>query len=157
MISSLQRRQTRSGGQMAVFRLDDVDGGIEAVAFGKICEQFSDLLVEDEIVCVKGRLDRKSEDDVKIIVVELRRFDGVSESRPLTVSLNGDALQVSVIDELKGILRTFPGDVPVVLQMNTAQGRHRLRVGNEYRIDPVSGLYAELKALLGESCIQISR
>ena len=41
--------------------------------------------------------------------------------------------------------------------MATAQGRHRLRVGNDYRIDPVSGLYAELKALLGESCIQISR
>ena len=142
---------------MAVFRLDDVDGGIECVAFGTICEQYQELLTEDEIVCVRGRLDRKSEDDVKVIAMELRRFDGVSETRPLTVTLDAGGLQADVLDELKAILKTFPGRVPVVLQMDTAQGRHRLRVGAEYRVDPVNGLYAELKALLGESCLEIGR
>jgi hypothetical protein len=30
-------------------------------------------------------------------------------------------------------------------------------VGNKYRVEPVSGLYAELKGLLGESCVRIGR
>jgi DNA polymerase-3 subunit alpha len=157
VISGLARRQTRSGSTMAVFRLDDVDGGIEVVAFGSICEQFQDLLVEDAIVLVRGRLDRKSEDDVKLIALELRPFDGVSASRPLTLVLNADLVQMDLLDELKSILGSFPGEVPVVLQLTTEQGRHRLKVGNKYRVEPVRGLYAELKCLLGESCVRVGR
>ncbi len=157
VVSGLTRRQTRSGSTMAVFRLDDVDGGIEVVAFGSICEQYQDLLVEDAIVLVRGRLDRKSEDDVKLIALELRPFDGVSATRPLTLVLNAEMVQMELLDELKSILGAFPGEVPVVLQLTTAQGRHRLKVGNRYRVEPVSGLYAELKSLLGESCVRVGR
>jgi DNA polymerase-3 subunit alpha len=157
VISGLARRQTRSGATMAVFRLDDVDGGIEVVAFGSICEQYQDLLAEDGIVLVRGRLDRKSEDDVKLIALELRPFDGVSATRPLTLVVDAARVQMELLDELKSILGAFPGEVPVVLQMTTPQGRHRLKVGNKYRVDPVSGLYAELKGLLGESCVRVGR
>ena len=131
VISGLARRQTRSGATMAVFRLDDVDGGSEVVAFGSICEQYRDLLVEDDIVLVRGRLDRKSEDDVKLIALELRPFDGVSAARPLTLVLNADRVQMELLDELKAILGSFPGEVPVVLQLTSAQGRHRLKVGEQ--------------------------
>ncbi len=157
VISGLTRRQTRSGSTMAVFRLDDVDGGIEVVAFGSICEQYQDLLAEDAIVLVRGRLDRKSEDDVKLIALELRAFDGVSATRPLTLVVDAGRVQMELLDELKSILGSFPGEVPVVLQMTTPQGRHRLKVGTKYRVDPVSGLYAELKGLLGESCVRVGR
>jgi DNA polymerase-3 subunit alpha len=64
---------------------------------------------------------------------------------------------MDLLDELKSILGSFPGEVPVVLQLTTAQGRHRLKVGNRYRVEPVSGLYAELKCLLGESCVRVGR
>ncbi|HMK92420.1 MAG TPA: OB-fold nucleic acid binding domain-containing protein, partial [Thermoleophilia bacterium] len=157
VISGLQRRQTRSGGTMAVFRLDDVDGGIEVVAFGSIVEQFQDLLVEDAIVLVRARLDRKSEDDVKLIALEFRPFEGVSATRPLTLVVDAERVQMDLLDELKTVLGAFPGEVPVVLQLTTAQGRHRLKVGERYRVEPASGLYAELKSLLGESCIRIGR
>ena len=119
VISGLARRQTRSGATMAVFRLDDVDGGIEVVAFGSICEQYQDLLAEDGIVLVRGRLDRKSEDDVKLIALELRPFDGVSATRPLTLVVDAARVQMELLDELKSILGAFPGEVPVVLQMTT--------------------------------------
>jgi len=157
VISGLQRRQTRNGGSMAVFRLDDVDGGIEVVAFGSIVEQFQELIVEDAIVLVRARLDRKSEDDVKLIALEFRPFEGVSATRPLTLVVDADRVQMELLDELKSVLGAFPGEVPVVLQLTTAQGRHRLKVGERYRVEPVSGLYAELKSLLGESCIRIGR
>ncbi len=157
LVSGLRRRPTRSGGLMAVFRLEDVDGGIEVVAFGSILEQYQELLAEDEIVRVRGRVDRKSEDDVKLIALEFQAFDGVSETRPLVLVVNAHTVQLGLLNELKTILKAFPGQVPVVLQMTTDQGRHRLKIGPEYKVDPVDGLYAELKALLGESCIGIGR
>jgi len=45
--------------------------------------------------------------------------------------------------------------VPVVLQMVRGDERAKLRVGDGLRVEPVAGLYAELKALLGESCIGV--
>jgi DNA polymerase-3 subunit alpha len=157
VITNLQRKATKSGGVMAVFRLDDVDGGCEAVAFNTVQEQYADLLVEDTIVKARGRVDRKSEDEVKLIVMEMRPFGGVSESRPLTVTVDAERVQLSLLHELREILASFPGQVPVVLHMVSGQGQQRLRVGDAFRVAPVGGLYAELKALLGESCIQISR
>ena len=47
----------------------------------------------------------------------------------------------------------FPGQVPVVLRMVRDERTVRLKVGENLRVAPVAGLYAELKALLGESCI----
>ena len=155
IISNLQRKATRSGGIMLVFRLDDVDGGCEVVVFSKVAEQYRDLLVEDAIVKVKGRIARKSQDDVKLVAMEVRPFGGVSESRPLTVVIDAERVRPSLLDELKEILAGFPGRVPVVLQMVTAETRARLQVGDDLRVAPATGLYAELKALLGESCIQI--
>jgi DNA polymerase-3 subunit alpha len=157
IISNLQRKSTKSGGVMLVFRLEDVDGGCEAVAFQTVYEQHKDLLVEDEIVKIKGRLDRKSEDDIKLIVLEVRPFGGVSESRPLTVTVDAAQLQAGVLDDLKQILADFPGEVPVVLRMVTGEKLARLRIGDAFRVAPAPGLYAELKALLGESCIGVSR
>ncbi len=59
-----------------------------------------------------------------------------------------------MLDDLKRVLADFPGKVPVVLHM-VADGRlTRLRVGDGLRVDPAAGLYAELKALLGESSVQ---
>ena len=69
--------------------------------------------------------------------------------------VDAETVQMDLLDELKSILGSFPGEVPVVLQLTTAQGRHRLKVGNRYRVEPVSGLYAELKSLLGESCVRV--
>ena len=66
---------------------------------------------------MRGRLDRKSEDDVKLIALELRPFDGVSAARPLTLLVNADRVQMELLDELKSILGSFPGEVPVVLQL----------------------------------------
>jgi len=157
VISGLQRRPTRSGGIMVIFRLDDVDGGIEVVAFNTVAEQYAELLREDAIIKAKGRLDRKSEDETKLIAMEVRPFGGVSESRPLMVTVDADRVQLALLQELKEILSSFPGQVPVVLQMESLQGQQRLRIGDGYRVAPVGGLYAELKALLGESCIQIAR
>jgi len=71
------------------------------------------------------------------------------------VTIDATRVRPTVVDELKDILADFPGKVPVVLQMVGGERKTRLRVGDSWRVDPVGGLYAELKALLGESCVGV--
>jgi DNA polymerase-3 subunit alpha len=155
IVANAQKKVSKNGGVWLAFRLEDVDGGVECRAWPATFEQYRDLLVEDRIVKVKGRVERKSEGETTLIAIEVLPFSGVSEYRPLTVTIDARRAQPSVLDDLRRILADFPGRVPVVLQMVSGEQRARLRVGDGLRVEPVAGLYAELKALLGESCIGV--
>ncbi len=155
IISGAQKKVSKNGGVWLAFRLEDVDGSIECRAWPKVLEQYRDLLVEDAIVKVKGRIERRTEGDVMLVAIEVVPFSGVSEYHPLTVVLDAGCVAPGVIDDLRRVLEDFPGQVPVVLQMMRGDRRARLRIGDGLRVDPVAGLYAELKALLGESCIGV--
>ena len=154
IVGALQRKPMKNGGTMVVFSLQDMDGGCEVFAFNDVYEASRDLLAEDSVVKVRGRVDRR-EDATKLIAAEIKPFAGVSEWRPLEVVVNAERVHASLLDQLKEILAEFPGTVPVVLTMITGQGTARLRVGDRFRVAPVGGLYAELRALLGEGCVQL--
>ncbi len=153
IISNAQKKVSKNGGVWLAFRLEDVDGGVECRAWPAVYEQHKELLVEDAIVKIKGRVERKADTETTLIAMEALPFSGVSEYRPLTVTVDAGRAQPSAIDDLRRVLQDFPGEVPVVVEMVCQDQRARLRVGDSLRVAPVAGLYAELKALLGESCI----
>ncbi len=155
IVSGAQKRVSKNGGVWLLFRLEDVDGAVECRAWPKVYEQYRELLVEDAIVKVKGRVEKRAEGDSVLGVIEVVPFNGVSEYHPLTVVIDAGCVAPTVIDDLKRVLSDFPGSVPVVLQMVSGEQRARLRVGDRLRVEPAAGLYAELKALLGESCIGV--
>jgi DNA polymerase III subunit alpha len=155
IVANAQKRVSKNGGVWLSFRLEDIDGGIECRAWPKVYEQYRELLVEDAIIKVKGRIERRAEGDSMLAAIEVVPFTGVSEYHPLTVVIDAGCVAATVIDDLRRVLSDFPGQVPVVLQMVRGDQRARLRVGDGLRVEPVAGLYAELKALLGESCIGV--
>jgi hypothetical protein len=53
------------------------------------------------------------------------------------------------VEELKSLFEDFKGDTEVLLEMETREGKRRLRFGSDYRVRPSSGLRAELDVLLG--------
>jgi DNA polymerase III subunit alpha len=155
IVSGAQKRVSKNGGVWLSFRLEDVDGGIECRAWPKVYETYRDLLVEDAIIKIKGRIEKRAEGDSVLGAIEVVKFNGVSEYHPLEVVLDAGCVRPEVIDDLRRVLADFPGHVPVVVQMVRGEQRARMRVGDQLRVDPVAGLYAELKALLGESCIGV--
>ncbi|MFA4965726.1 MAG: DNA polymerase III subunit alpha [Thermoleophilia bacterium] len=155
LVANAQKKVSKNGGVWLAFRLEDIDGGVDCRAWTSTYEKYRDLLVEDGIVKVKGKVERRPEGDTMFIVNEVLPFSGVSEYHPLTVTIDAARLRPQVLDDLKRILADFPGRVPVVLHMVRDEQRARLRVGDGLRVAPVAGLYAELKALLGESCIGV--
>jgi DNA polymerase-3 subunit alpha len=155
IVANAQKKVSKNGGVWLAFRLEDIDGAVECRAWPATYEQYKDLLVEDGIVKIKGRVERRNEGETSLIAIEVLPFSGVSEYRPLSITIDARRVRASVIDDLKRVLADFPGHVPVVLQMVRGDEKARLRVGDGLRVAPVAGLYAELKALLGESCVGV--
>src|SRR5437762_3906056 len=57
IVGAVGRKYTKRGEPYAVFRLEDLTGGVGVVAFPGIFDKAGDLIQQDRIVMVKGRVD----------------------------------------------------------------------------------------------------
>jgi len=57
----ITKKGRNAGAKMAVVMLEDVQGEFEVVLFPKVLERFSSMIVEDEVVFVRGKVDCKRE------------------------------------------------------------------------------------------------
>jgi DNA polymerase-3 subunit alpha len=67
----------------------------------------------------------------------------------LTLSINAADFGPTLLDELKSVFASYPGENEVVLVMETRAGVRKLRFGREFRVAASHGLRAELDSLLG--------
>lgn len=79
IVAKLTRINTKKGDLMLFLELEDLDGSVETIIFPKMVEQYRDLLAEDKMLLIKGRLDIK-EDEVKLLAMEIKEFD--PEAKP---------------------------------------------------------------------------
>jgi DNA polymerase-3 subunit alpha len=153
MVSGLQRKVTKKGDVWAVATVEDLEGAIDVMFFPQTYRLFATTLVEDAIVVVKGRLDRR--DDVpKLIASELSLPD-VSEGPrgPVIISLPVARCTPPVVERLKEVLGTHPGATEVHLRLQAASRTTVLRIDDGLRVNPSPALMGDLKVLLGPSCL----
>ena len=70
ILSGVQRKVTRQGDAWACATLEDLDGAVEVMFFPAVYRRRQDLLADDAIVLVRGRLDR-SEDPVRLVAMDV--------------------------------------------------------------------------------------
>lgn len=66
ILSAVKKKVTKNNTTMAFLQAEDVTGSIECVVFPKKMEQVADLLVEDNIVVIEGRLELSDDSASKI-------------------------------------------------------------------------------------------
>jgi hypothetical protein len=98
-------------------------------------------------------VDHKDEAETKFIPMTIEAFVVKTGLEPLSISVDGDRLPNTIIDDLKGILVRFPGDCSVDMYVSAGEGARRLRLGDGFKVDPQASLFAELQELLGEGCV----
>ena len=104
VVTAYARKYTKRGDLMATFVLEDLGAALEVMVFPKTMAQYGELLEEDAIICVKGRLDTR-EDTPKIMVMEITRPELVLDGGPpvrLRVKLG--ALDSAKTAQLRAIL-----------------------------------------------------
>ncbi len=66
ILSSVKKKITKSNTTIAFLKVEDVTGSIEVVVFSKKMEDYSELLKEDGIVIIEGRLELRDDESPKI-------------------------------------------------------------------------------------------
>ncbi len=152
IVSALKHLTTKKGDPMVFMRLDDVLGSAEVVVFNSVYAAARELLAIDSVLVVKARVDHK-EGETKLIALEVAAFEATPDRREVRLRLDARRARAGIIRELAAVVRDFPGEAPVILDLVTSEGARVFQFGADYRVRPVPDFFAEVKALLGEEAV----
>ena len=153
IVAGVRQLVTKKGDTMAFVQLDDATDAIEVIVFAKSWETARDVLRPDSIVLIKGRVERKSDTEVKLMAMEATPFEAVADAGVVKLRVDAREAPATILDELKSLIGEYPGEAPVELRIDTTEGAKVLRLGSDYRVRADGDFMAEARALLGEAVI----
>ncbi len=153
ILSGVQRKVTRQGSTWAAATIEDLEGAMEVLFFPATYAQCMSLVIDDAVVLVKGRLDRR-EEVPKLVAMEVTAPDITpAEQGPFVVALLEGRCVPPVVERLKEVLSSHPGPTEVHLRLITGDRAKVLRLDDKLRVRRSPALLADLKQLLGPACV----
>ena len=165
MVAGIQVKTTKSGNNMAIMQLEDLESSIECVLWSKTWEKYRDLLqneggVGNPIVHLHGKFER-SDRGVQVIVKDINplSLEGQGSRRgpsALTIRVRSDKFSNSVMSQLSSIFDNYPGVQPVTLFIEQADGR-KFRAELPVNVNCASQeLITRVGELVGPNCVELA-
>jgi DNA polymerase III subunit alpha len=153
MITNITRKTTRRGDIWAVITVEDLQASIEVLLFPRAYEMVSTVLATDTVVKIKGKV--KVEDDVVSLNASELSLPDITQapSGPVVISLPANRCTPEVVQQLRDVLAAHPGLTEVRLRLRSAGKTTVMKLDDRLRVTPSQPLMADLKALLGPSCL----
>ncbi|WP_370115806.1 DNA polymerase III subunit alpha [Streptacidiphilus sp. MAP12-33] len=150
LITSVDRRINKAGNAWALVTLADRDGSVEVLFFPKTYLLLSEMLVEDNVVAVKGRLNER-DGALSIFGSEMQMLDISAAEHggkpPIQLNIHERKINAQLVSELKRAMKAHPGDVPVRLLMEGHARTVLFELG--FLVDPDNGFASDIKGMLG--------
>src|SRR5829696_7063453 len=153
MVGALKQVTTRKGDPMVFVQLDDITGSAEVVVFNSVYAASQELLVSDAILVVKGRVDHKQAGETKLIAMEVSAFAAAQIVTEVRLKVDARKAPAGLLHDLKLLMKDFPGEAAVIMNVDTSLGPKVLELGAGYRVSPTPAFFGEVKALLGEAAV----
>lgn len=144
---------TKNNNMMAFITLEDFFGTIECIVFPQTYERYYDLINEDEVVVIEGRLSFSEVEEPKIICEKVAALNKLNLDK-IYVKITRDK-DKDIFNRINLILKKNPGDTPVYLYLEkdkkTLIADRSLWVNSDFE-DTIK----ELEALLGKGNVVVS-
>ncbi len=151
LLAQCRRINTRKGDLMLVANLEDLSGTISIVVFPKSYEKYSQLLNEDSVIVIKGKMNRDARtEELNIVVESVEPLLELEKVRSLHIEVI-DVKDKQVLERLKEILLFYKGGDPVIIYYD---GR-KISTGSKYRVDINPDLIAQIEELLGSGSARV--
>lgn len=161
VISKLKQIFTKSGQPMYFLTLEDLTDNVEVIVFPTVLEKYKELVEENKIIMVKGRLDRK-EDQIKLIAIEIEDIKRPeskrimekensfkwSQSERIVLRVNKANLDKNLINNLHEIIKNNSGSSRVELNIINGDGLSIEKTYNfpeGYSVKPSEEFFSKLK------------
>ena len=148
IITSVKKKFTKNNTRMAFVTIEDLYGSCEVIVFENCYAKCSNLLIEDSIVLVEGRLSVREDDSTTIIAREITEL---KENTSKILNLNITNLSEEQKDKLRGIIKFFIGDKNNIM-LQIENGENFAKAGAIYLTDEI---LVEFEELIGKERVSI--
>jgi DNA polymerase III subunit alpha len=159
IITSLTKKVTKNGDVWALIGVEDHDAAIEVACFPNTYQLYSPVLTEDTVVALTGKIRKQETSEGNVTVsVSAEQFEVLDVSAaqhgvPFIVSMPVTRCVPSVVEQLREVLLTHQGETEVHLRLRGNRRTTVVRLDDKLRVTASPALHADLKHLLGPSCI----
>ena len=148
IITSVKKKYTKTNKLMAFVTVEDMYGTTEVIIFENCYQNCSNILVEDNIILVEGRLSVREDEDTKIVARDIKEF-AVQKKKILSITITN--LDEKHRNQLKGAIKFFSGDKNNI-QIQIINGEEKKFAGGIYL---TTAILKELQDIVGEANISV--
>ena len=155
MVTQVQRKQTKQGALWAILTVEDLDATVSVMVFPKVYEAAATKLAPDTVVRIKGRVVLK-DDNVEVHAADVAFPDVTAdvEQGPVVIQVSAGRCTPPLVAKLRQVLGAHPGLTEVQLKLLSPGKATTFRLDDGLRVQLCPPLVADLKALLGPSCLR---
>jgi DNA polymerase-3 subunit alpha len=149
--NSVTKNGRSAGMKMAMITLEDLEGQMDGVCFAETYEKFAAWIKTEQIVFLRGKIDRRRETP-SIVVNDVIPVEESVAKLTTNVGIKLDRVRhtPTIMPELKGILSKHKGTRDVYLQVATDAGRKVSTEAQPRTVhQTISGTGRDLQRLLG--------
>ena len=153
LITQVVRKVSKNGNSWAIVTLEDLEGAVDINFFSNAYNQSALNLVEDRIVTVRARVDKR-EEQVRLTAMELNVLDiNQVPTGPIIISIQPARVSPPIVERIKEVLRTHPGKREVHLRIDDGKKSMIMKIDDDLRVTASPSLSADLKSILGPDCL----
>ncbi|MFH1309129.1 MAG: DNA polymerase III subunit alpha [Candidatus Omnitrophota bacterium] len=142
--------------KMAIVSLADLETFIEVLVFPKAYRKAPELIREDELVYVYGRLNLR-EEEPKIVAEDIIPLEKVKEkfTKSVLIRISTDIVEEDMMLRIKRVLKRYKGVTTVFIDLVAPEGRTvRISVDKDLFVSPQDELIENIESIVGTGNIK---
>lgn len=148
IISSVKKKYTKSNKLMAFITIEDLYGSAEIIAFENAYQSASNILINENVVVVEGRLSIREDEEVKIVANTIKEFAS-QKSKVFRIDITN--IDEDLKKKLRGALKFFSGE----------KNNMAVQVVENDEVKPCGGIYltpeivTQFEELMGKESVNL--
>ena len=163
IIVNRQTKSTRKNDLMCFLTLEDLLGTVEVIVFPKQFRMYTNILQNDNIIGVKGRVSQREGETGKLVAETIWALNkkkeeskdnttAVQNNKKLYLKINKKCKN-DIIDEMKYIFKNYTGDSEVYIY--DARNKKKYLLDKSYWVDINDNLIDDLQKFIDQNCIVV--
>ena len=155
--SNTKNPQPGKPSRYAMFDLEDVEGTIRCILWPEQFAEMGHLVTPDNILVVRGVIDRRGGEEANLIVNELIELDQLDSryTTGIVVRVHEDRHGPAALDNLREVVRSYPGSSELQLLLMLENGSRVYLKSHRTRLAVTRELRDRLDDLLGPGNVQL--
>ena len=160
IITNINLRYDKNGNQWAIIALETLFGSLQVYVFHNIYLEYLQLLKEDNIIFIKGKVSNQSDSNHVSQMIANKIYTASNLRSKLTqyvnIKIDNTVINKQELNHLFDLCKQYKGKTPLVLLMMTSQKRYQKVLINKYPVSISHDTLVKIRLLFGKKSVWLS-